>query len=245
MHPATINVPVSVEVSVSEVMQGIFAIEGELNYADETITFAYKTTGKKSRKSALETFELSLDEVREVQLKRGLGWTKIVLRPSRLITLERVPWASADEIVFQVKRKHRAQAAALVSELEHALSETDADAVHGIPFQLPAANFGFTEIKGILYLDEAYLVFEVGAGLPGGSKKKRQTIKIEPHALEEIRLDQGVLHHQLIVRPRQRELFRVMPGMYKGKDVLTLKIEKRYRADAEHLVDEVRDRLAR
>ena len=245
MQPATISVPVSVEVSVSEVLHGIFGIEGVLSYTDETITFAYQKTEfnrlfSRQQKSAEETVELSPDDMREVDLKG----TKIILRPSRLITLDRMPWTSADEIIFKVKRKHRAQAAALVSQLQRVLAERSVDALRRIPFQLPDANFGLTEIKGLLYLEEAYLVFEVGTGISGGTKKKRQTIKIEPRALEAIHLDQGLRHDQLIVRPKERDLFRVMPGMYRGKDVLTLKIKKRYSADAEHLVDEVRDYLS-
>ncbi len=239
MQRDTIRVPVSVEVSFTEVLQGIFAIEGELRFDGGTITVAYQTTGKKSKKSPEETVELSPDDLREVELKG----TKIILHPNELVILERLPGVSPDAFIFKFKRKHRAEAAALVSALTQVLAGRSVDAPPRIPFQLPDANWGFTEIKGLVYLEEAYLVFDVGAGVSGGSKKKHRTIKIEPSALEAIHLEQGTLNDQLVVRPKERELFRVMPGMYKGKDELALKIKKRYSADAGHLVDEVRDQM--
>ena len=241
MEPATISVPVTVEVSFTEVLRGIFDIEGVLSYADETITFASQTTGMKSQKSEEETVDLSPDDVRAVVLKGS----KIILHPNRLIILDRLPGASSDALTFKFKRKHRAQAAALVAELEQALAERSVDATRRIPFQLPDANWGFTEIKGLIYLEEGYLVFNVGAGVSGGSKKKHQTIKIEARALEAIHLEQGARNDQLIVRPKTRDLFRAMPGMYRGQDALALKIKNRHRADAVRLVDEVQDQLAR
>ena len=83
-------------------------------------------------------------------------------------------------------------------------------------------------------------VFDVRTGISGGTKKKRHVIKIEPRALAAIRLDQGRMRDHLAVRPKERDLFRAMPGMYKDKDELTMKIHPRYRQDAEYLVDEVR-----
>ena len=132
------------------------------------------------------------------------------------------------------------EAAALVSQLQRALSDRGPMDVSRLPFQLPDANLGITEIKGVVYLDEAYLVFEVRSGVTGGTKKKQHVIKVEPGALAEVQFNRGAFRDQLYLRPKKRDLMRAMPGMYKNKEALKLRIPKRYRAEAEHLVDEIR-----
>ena len=236
MNPPGTSVPASVEVSVSEVLQGIFEIEGVLRYADPLLTFTYQTKGARGPHSDAGTFELSLEALRAVELKGA----KLILRPRRLATLDEMPWTSGEAIVFKVKRKHREQAAALVAELEQGLSEKGLDDAGRIPFQLPDANLGFTEIKGLVYLEDDYLVFEVGTGISGGAKKKRHTIKIELRALHAIRFEPGAFRDHLFVRPKERDLFRAMPGMYRDKDELKLILKKKHRDEAEDLVDAAR-----
>ncbi len=240
MPLSSISIPVSVEVSVSEVIEGIFEIEGVLTYADETLSLDYQTSGLGSQKATIETSQWPLSEVREVVLKGWMLGAKIVLYPRRLATLAQMPWSSGEEIVLRVKRRHRSEAAALVAHLQQVLSERTGDALSSIPFQLPDANYGLTEIKGLVYLDEEFLVFEVGTGWSGGFRKERQTIKIELRALKEMRLDRGVLSDRLCVRPKKRDLFQVMPGSYKGKEELQLKTRKRDREHAAQLVYEMR-----
>ncbi len=236
------SVPVYIDVSPSEILEGVFEIVGVLRYADDTVTFEYRTRDHQSEPSDVETFHLPLDQVREVELKRRILGAKILVHPRRLSTFEYVPGAPRNEIVFYVKQKHRQQAAALVSHLQRVLSERQGHQTSSIPFRLPDTNLGITENKGRLYLDEEFLVFEVSSSLSGLTNKKQQTVKIEPGALEEIRLDRGLFKDRLLIRPKNRELFRVMPGMYQDKDTLTMTIWKKYRADAEHLVDEVQRR---
>ena len=236
------SVPVFVEVSPSEILEGAFEIQGVLRYAEEALTFEYRTRDHKSKPSDAETLHLPLDQVREVELKRRMPGATILVRPTRLSTFEYVPGAPRNEIVFKVKHQHRQQAAALVTHLQEVLSKRRGAQTRSIPFQLPDTNLGFTENKGRLYLDEEFLVFEVSSGLSGMTHKKQQKIKLEPKALEAIRLDRGVFKDRLIIRPKRRELFQVMPGMYKDKDVLTMTLWKKYRPDAEHLVDEVQRR---
>ena len=234
------SVPVSVEVSVSEVLQGIFEIEGMLSYADPLLTFSYQTKGVRGRSSEIETFELPLETLRAVEFKGWRTGLKMILRPRRLATLAQVPWTSGDAIVFKVKYKHRGQAAALVAQLEQGLAALEIDDGERISFQLPDANLGLTEIKGLLYLEDDYLVFEVATGISGGAKKKRHTIKIELRALKAIRFEPGAFRDHLYIRPKERDLFRAMPGMYRDKDELNLSLRKRDREKAEHLVYEAR-----
>lgn len=232
-------VPVYVDVIIPEIMEGTFEIEGVLNFADQTVTFEYRTRNAKAQWAEVETFQLHLDQLRAIELK-GIWGATIIMHPRRLSTFEYVPGAGRQEIVFKVKHKHRQQAAALVSQLQRALSDRGGVDVSRLPFQLPDANLGITEIKGVVYLDEAYLVLEVRSGVTGGTKKKQQVIKVEPGALEEVQFNRGAFRDQLYLKPKKRDLLRAMPGMYKNKEALKLKIPKRYRAQAEHLVDEIR-----
>ncbi len=109
-----------------------------------------------------------------------------------------------------------------------------------IPFQLPDIHGGFTEIKGLLYLDEEFLVFEIETALMGEFNKEQQIIKVEPAALAEIRLDRGVFRDRLCIRPKKRELLQVIPGKHLGE--LQLKLWSKYRGQAEQLVEQVRAR---
>ena len=236
------SVPVYVEVFVAEVLQGIVEIKGVLRYADDMVAFEYQAKESSSKTVPAETLDLPLDQLRAVELKRGLWGATILIHPRRLATFEYISGASRTEIVLKVKRKHREQAATLVAQVQQALSTRGGDDVRRIPFRLPDANYGITEVKGAVYVDEAFLVFEVKTGISGGSKKKQQIIKVEPSALDAIRLDEGAFRDRLYIRPKKRDLLRAMPGTY--KEDLTLKIQKQYRADAVRLVEEVRQ-LAR
>jgi len=109
-----------------------------------------------------------------------------------------------------------------------------------IPFQLPDINLGLTEISGMVYLEEEFLVFEVETALLGEFGEEEQVIKVEPSALETIRLEHGVFRDRLCIRPKKREFLRVMPGTY--KEELKLKVWRKYRAAVEQLVDEIRRR---
>ena len=87
--------------------------------------------------------------------------------------------------------------------------------MNSIPFELP--DVGLQEIRGKLYLDQEFLVFEVQVALIGEFNKEFQTIKIEPGALKEIHLDRGVIKDRLCIRPKKSDLLTAMPGEYHGE----------------------------
>ena len=245
MPTSPLSVPITVEVTPSEVLHGIFALEGQLTYAAGTLTVTYQTTNVRGKKVDAPAFSFAIDTVKTAALKGGMGNTKIILHPKRLLTLDTVPWSTNEAIVFKVQHKHRKQAATLVAQLQDDLLTDAPTAASSIPFQLPSANLGITEIKGQLTLEEEYLVFEVGTGISGGTKKKRQMIKIEPRAILDVWLDAGTFQDKLHIRPKTRELFRAMPGMYSGKEALTLTIAKRHRENTEALVRDITPRLGK
>ncbi len=235
MPPNSISLPVTVDVSFSEVTQGIFGIEGWLDYSDERLAFTYRTKDMYARVSDQKTLELPLDGLREAVLRRWALGATLILHPRRREILDEMPGADPDKLVFKISKADRRQAVALADQLQRILSE---DEMSGIPFRLPDDNFGLTEIGGVLYLEEEYLVFDVGTGLPGGSRKDHQIIKIEYAALNKLQLDRGLLKDRLHVAPKTNELLQAMPGTY--KEELVLSIRKKYREAVEQLVYEVR-----
>ena len=226
------HVPVSVEVSVTDVMHGVLAIEGNLIFEDEALTFNYCTKGFLGQWSAPTVLEIPLDSVREIALK---WWkTRLVIYPSQLGLLQHVPGAHPDALTFRVKARGRKQAAALVEQVQPWLAEPTG---RGIPFRLPDAALGLTELRGLLYLEEDLLVFDVGMGLPGGSRKHRKVVKIEPAALADVQVEKGTRTDRLYVTPKRRDLLEAMPGSY--EDHLPLAIHQRHRSQVEQLLEEV------
>lgn len=238
MHFSNVSVPVFIEISPSEIRQHIFKIEGVLSYAEQTVTFEHQTSGKRFQKSAVKTFQLNLDVLREVKLKNRMLGSKIILCPRRFAVLEQVPWTTTDEIVLLVRQQSRGLAAAWVSQVQLVLSETGVKELSSIPFQLPDTNHGLTEHKGLLYLEEEFIVFEVASGLPGGYKMERQMIKFELGAVETMRLGWGLLRDRLYVRIGRSNFLTMMSGEY--KEELKLKIRKQHREGAKQLVSELK-----
>lgn len=234
-----VSVPAFVDVSVSEIVSGITEIKGELRYEDQALVFDYRTRNLLGKEVGEETLLLPLDQLQNVELKQQVPGLKILVHPRRLVTFEYVEGVSRNEIIFRVRYKHRKQAARLVDRVQQLLSEMGQEAINRIPFKLPDANFGMTEIKGFLSLHETLLELRVLSGIPGNTVKKQQVIRIEPRALEAIRLEQGVIQDLLFIRPKTRELFRALPGRYDDKEELQLKIGKQHHTAAADLVDAV------
>jgi hypothetical protein len=231
--------PVTVEITIPELIQGVFSIEGTLQYAVDTLTFDYQARDMRGRTVLEESILLPLDQVRTVERKRGFRGAKVVVHPKQLVTFEFVAGAARHAFVFQVKHTHRKAAARFVAEVRRAHAALGADGVDRIPFKVPSANLGVTEIDGLVYLDDVFLILEVASGISGGVRKEQQVIEVDPRALDDIWFKQGVVRDRLILKPTKRDLFRVMPGMYRGKETLTLSLKTVYRTAAEHLVGEV------
>ncbi len=228
------SIPVSVEVSLSHVLQGIFEIEGLLTYADEILTVEYQANELLSRTSRVETVELSLDALREVTFKRKVTGSTITVLPKRLSAFEDVQIAENAQIVLKVKRLHRQDAAALVSHLQRVISyKSSAETPGPIPFR--GGNVGLRRISGTLFLEgDECLVLDVRNALVGGVDSEQQLIKVAPRALKEVRLARGGQNDRLYVRPKNRNLLEAMPGAH--KDELELKIHRKHRDSVERLI---------
>jgi hypothetical protein len=107
--------------------------------------------------------------------------------------------------------------------------------ISGIPFQLP--DVGLREVSGRLYLDEDFLVFDVEDALAGEFDKEVHVIKVDPAALDAIRLERGLVRDRLFIRPRKSDLLTAMPGKY-GVE-LPLKIWRKHRQTVLELIEEI------
>lgn len=122
------SVQISISVTATDVADGVIQIDGQLIFENGTLTLEYHTMTHQLKKTGLHTLELSLSDIREVQLKKGLlGGAKIIVRPRRLATLEETRGLVGDALVLNVKRKNREKAASLVSMVRLELSEAMLD----------------------------------------------------------------------------------------------------------------------
>lgn len=231
------SIPVSVEVSLSHIMQGIFEIEGLLNFADERLTIEYQPRELLSRGTKVRTVDLPLEELRDVRLKRRVAGATITMRPRSLSAFADIPIADAAQIVLKVKRADRKEAEALVSHIQRLQS------FRSVPGESTAVSFkcsdvGLREIKGVLYIEnDEFLVLDVQDALVGEFDRKKQLIKVAPRALADLRLVEGRRNDRLYIRPRQRDLLEAMPGTH--SEELELKVSRKHREDVERLIFQV------
>lgn len=110
-----------------------------------------------------------------------------------------------------------------------------------LPFTLPDIDMGFTEVKGVAYLEEEFLTLEVEAALFGEISKEDRIVKIEPMALRSIRLETGFFKDKIHIIPKTRELLDTVPGKHRGE--LCLKVWRKHRMISRDFVFEVNHRI--
>lgn len=106
--------------------------------------------------------------------------------------------------------------------------------MNSIPFKLP--DVGLYEVGGYIYFEEDFLVFDVEKSLFGEFEADEQTIKVEPSAIEEIELKQGIFKDKLCIRPKKHDLLKAMPGSF--KEELKLSLSRKQRDKVHQLVEE-------
>jgi hypothetical protein len=229
-------VPVSVEVSASEVLQGIGEIQGTLEAGEERIEFAYRTKSLLDNLSAVHRLSIPIDDLRDVEYIKSAIGAKLVFRPRRLEIMEQMPGDNAREMVFKVKRADRTAADRLAAYLKYRLYEQDIDG-DVVPFTLPDKHMGFTEVSGLAYIEDNFLVLDVLENSATGSTEDHHVIKIELKALLRVQYNPGVIKDVLIVRPKGPELLDALPG--KNSVEVELSVRRRHREAAEALARRV------
>ncbi len=237
-----LSIPVSVEVSAAEVLQGIFEINGILSSQDDAVEFSYRTKTLIRQGGNVETIRIPLEKLQEIKFKGGLIVSKIRLLPKSLDVMDGMPGAESAVMVFRVKRAAKRNARRFVADLKNRLYALGETGMESIPFQLPDTNMGTTENSGLVYLDDEFLVFDLQSGLAGLTKNVSRTIKIEPAALVDVRFVQGRIKDALYIRPKKSELLEAMPGDHEVE--VKLKIAKRHRRAAERLAGMILHRIS-
>ena len=237
------SVPVSVDVSVSDVMRGVMEIDGILTLEKDSLLLEYRMSGLPGFvSSSIESFRVTFDDIQDVEYRERVFGAAIILRPRRLAVIEAMPGDQSTEIKLKIKRKHRSIAAELATDIQIAFARSRTDSLGSIPFSIPSASQHFSEVTGLIYLDDEFLVFELQSGLPGLSRNSDDIIKIEPKALAHIHLNTALLKDVLYIRPKKEQLLTVIPG--DRVEAVRLKINNTYRSEVKRLVEAVRRKMA-
>lgn len=108
-----------------------------------------------------------------------------------------------------------------------------------IAFKLP--DDGLREVDGFLYLDDEFLVIDLHTAFLGFADKERQTIKVDPAALEDVYLKRGLVRDRICVQPKRPDLLDAVPGKHDYE--LRLKTKRADRRRAERLVSTLAFRI--
>lgn len=105
-----------------------------------------------------------------------------------------------------------------------------------VAFSLP--DVGLREIRGLVFVDEEFLVLRIEDSLVGLADKKTHVIKLLPSALEDVSVRRGLASDRLVIRPKRSELLDIVPGQHAS--ALELKIKKKHGADLEGVLADYR-----
>jgi hypothetical protein len=234
-------VSATIEPSFTDVVHGVFKIDGELSYSNETLTFDYRRSGFFRKTGDTQRWSVSLEDLREVRFRRMGTEARIRVSPRTLHVLDGLPGDNAASVVFRVAGTERKVAREMVSLVEGILSDQHEYEVAGVPFQIPELNTGFREVRGVMYLEPEMFVLDVESGIPGGFKRDRHTVKLATHAIATIESKRGVIYDRISVRPVDQSHFDRLPWPIVGK--LTLRIARKHRREADSIVRLVRMRM--
>ena len=228
---------ITIEVSATEVLDGIGKITGTLVLSGDVIELVYYKTTLLGSTSETAEVEIPLTEIQGAELKKIPGLLKVILYPKRLGILRDIPGAHKGKITFQVQREDRPFATRFVGAIEHALHEQGVTGMVSIPFQMESTNMGFQEHWGLLYMEEEFVVLDLHSGLSGVTRAERHVIKIDPVAIMSIRLGKGGLKDTVFIEPKKDTLLRVLPGDH--RDEIRLKLKKEHRQAAARLISRI------
>lgn len=101
-----------------------------------------------------------------------------------------------------------------------------------IPFTLP--DVGLREIEGMISIEDEFIVLDLSDKLLGLVDLDEKTIKIEPAALREVRLQRRPFKDRLILVPKKKALLDAVPGKHASE--VRLRIWRTQRSETERLL---------
>ncbi len=111
--------------------------------------------------------------------------------------------------------------------------------MRSIPFKLP--DIGLNEVKGYLFFEDEFLVFDIETALFGEFDEDEHTIKIEPKAILDMEYRQGWFSDKICVRPKKDDLLKALPGDFRNE--VELKISRKHGKSARYLIREFYRRI--
>lgn len=111
--------------------------------------------------------------------------------------------------------------------------------MRSIPFKLP--DVGLNEVKGYLFFEKEFLVFDIETALFGEFDEDEHTIKIEPKAILDMEYRRGWFSDKICVRPKKDDLLKALPGDFRNE--VELKISRKHGKSARYLIKEFYRRI--
>jgi len=103
-----------------------------------------------------------------------------------------------------------------------------------IPFSLP--DVGLREIRGVVYLDDGFLVLQIKNAFLGLVDEQSDVVKVAPEAVIDLHVKTGFVRDHLVIEPKSVELLEAVPGEHLAS--VKLRTKRKYRRHLERLVDE-------
>lgn len=104
-----------------------------------------------------------------------------------------------------------------------------------VPFSIPNAHHGFSEMRGTARVEGDDVVVEVQVKLFGLFDRPPQTFRFDMTDLEEIRHTRRFWGDTLTLRTRPMDRVTEIPGAASGE--LTLKVKRAHRGDLDRFLD--------
>lgn len=113
-------IPMRIGISQRAQQKGITKIAGLLRYEDGNILLEFRITNNKMKVTSPKTVAIHIEDLRGVELKKGLFRTKLRLKVNKLDVLDPFPFITKDSLlVWAWKREH--------NQFEHLLSRINID----------------------------------------------------------------------------------------------------------------------
>ncbi len=113
-------------------------------------------------------------------------------------------------------------------------SEARSPFMNRITFTLP--DVGLREIRGMVYVADGFLVLKIQNALLGMLDTEKEIVRIEPGALEDLRIKRGLFVDRLVLQPRRMDLLDLIPGEHRV--AVQLRVWRKYRRELERLIEE-------
>ena len=113
------TIPVTIEPTPGEMVDGIFEIQGVLRVDGDTIHLEYRSINAvQQARSPVRKLKVMLVDLAGVEFRKGLFSSRLVLRGTSLKIFETLPWAEDECLVLKIARRYRHEVARAAWDLQ-------------------------------------------------------------------------------------------------------------------------------